>query len=171
LGALVRLAQRAAHRADDARQALFQHVVGGADLHRLDRHLLAELSRHEDERQLGALLDGELQRRQAVEGRQRKVGQDEVERIALERREELLARLHSRDIAVDAARLEHALDELGVLRVVLEVQDAQRSGHLFPALPGGGWLITAQNTPSSLIALTNSWKSTGFTTYAFTPSW
>ena len=31
-------------------------------------------------------------------------------------------------------------------------------------LPGGGWLMTAQKTPSSLIAFTNSWKSTGFTT-------
>src|SRR5271165_1105254 len=37
-------------------------------------------------------------------------------------------------------------------------------GYFFLMLPGGGSLITAQNTPSSLMAFTNSWKSTGFTT-------
>src|SRR5271165_208580 len=42
--------------------------------------------------------------------------------------------------------------------------------YFFLMLPGGGSLITAQNTPSSLMAFTNSWKSTGFTTYALTPS-
>ena len=31
-------------------------------------------------------------------------------------------------------------------------------------LPGGGSLTMAQKIPSSLMALTNSWKSTGFTT-------
>lgn len=34
---------------------------------------------------------------------------------------------------------------------------------------GGGALTTAQNPPSSVIALTNSGKSTGLTTYPFTP--
>src|SRR5690606_9337076 len=38
------------------------------------------------------------------------------------------------------------------------------------ALPGGGSFNTAQNTPRSPIAATNSLKSTGLTTYAFTPS-
>src|SRR5271166_757552 len=42
--------------------------------------------------------------------------------------------------------------------------------YFFFTLPGGGSLIIAQNTPSSLMAFTNSWKSTGFTTYALTPS-
>src|SRR5882762_317829 len=47
---------------------------------------------------------------------------------------------------------------------------SRRFDHLFLMLPGGGSLMIAQKTPSSLMALTNSWKSTGFTTYAFTPS-
>src|SRR5271157_747667 len=42
--------------------------------------------------------------------------------------------------------------------------------YFFFTLPGGGSLMTAQKTPSSLMAFTNSWKSTGFTTYALTPS-
>ena len=54
---------------------------------------------------------------------------------------------------------------------VLEQQDAQwRRGDHFFMLPGGGSLMSAQNTPSSFTALMNSWKSTGLTTYAFTPS-
>ena len=36
--------------------------------------------------------------------------------------------------------------------------------YFFLTLPGGGSLMIAQNAPSSLMALTNSWKSTGFTT-------
>ena len=35
---------------------------------------------------------------------------------------------------------------------------------------GGGSFTTAQNMPRSRIALKNSWKSTGFTTKALTPS-
>src|SRR5262249_15950503 len=149
---------------DDARQALLQHVVGRADLDGVDRSLFTESARDEDEWHLGALFNGELERREAVEGRQRKVGENEVEGTALERRGDRLARLDARNLAGDAARLEHALDELGVPGVVLEVQDAQSGAHFLPMLPGGGSLITAQNTPSSLMALTNSWKSTGFTT-------
>jgi hypothetical protein len=34
----------------------------------------------------------------------------------------------------------------------------------FLTLPGGGALIIAQKMPNSRMALTNSWKSTGFTT-------
>jgi hypothetical protein len=166
LGALARFAQRAAHRADDARQTLLQHVVGGADLHRLDRHLLAQRAGDEDEWQLGALLHGEPQGRHAVEGRQREVRQDQVVRAARESRRVVAPRVHPGDVAGDAPGLEHPLDELGILGVVLEVQDAQRRVHVhgLRTLPGGGSLITAQNTPSSLMALTNSWKSTGFTT-------
>ena len=49
--------------------------------------------------------------------------------------------------------------------VIFKVQNAQRRCHGdFFTLPGGGSLMTAQKTPSSLIALTNSWKSTGLTT-------
>src|SRR5271157_2927874 len=42
--------------------------------------------------------------------------------------------------------------------------------YFFFMLPGGGSLIIAQKIPSSLMAFTNSWKSTGFTTYEITPS-
>ena len=60
---------------------------------------------------------------------------------------------------------EHPWNDLRVVGVVFEMQDAQRDDAAAPSmLPGGGSLMTAQKMPSSLIALTNSWKSTGFTT-------
>ena len=60
---------------------------------------------------------------------------------------------------------EQILNQLRVSRIVLQQQDPQSRSivHLL-TLPGGGWLMIAQNMPSSRMALTNSWKSTGFTT-------
>jgi hypothetical protein len=42
-------------------------------------------------------------------------------------------------------------------------------GYLFLTLPGGGSWMTAQNTPSPLMAFTNLWKSTGFYYIGFPP--
>jgi hypothetical protein len=46
------------------------------------------------------------------------------------------------------------LNELRVTVVIFQQQNSKRS-HFF-TLPGGGSLITAQKTPSSFTALTNS---------------
>ena len=175
LGPVRGFTQRAAHRGRDPRQSVLQDVVGGADLERFDRHLLAERSGDEDERHLGASLTRELQRRQAVEGGQREVGEDQIEAACRERGVEIVPGVDPRHLAGDAVVLEQGANQLGVVGVVLEVQNAQRRIHgwcrpagrsqlFFLTLPGGGSLMTAQNTPSSLMALTNSWKSTGLTT-------
>ena len=55
-------------------------------------------------------------------------------------------------------RFEASLHELCVSGVVFKVQNLERGIHscyFFFTLPGGGSLITAQNTPNSLIASTN----------------
>jgi len=86
--------------------------------------------------------------------------------VPLDRGAELRFGLDTRDAAGNTLRLETLLDEVGVLRIVFEMEDVQpglHAGFLF-TLPGGGSLMIAQKTPSSLMALTNSWKSTGLTT-------
>ena len=76
LGPLGGLAQRALHRAHDPREAILHHVVRRADLERVDRQLLAQRAGNEDERHLGTLFQRDVQGRDAVEGRQGKVGED-----------------------------------------------------------------------------------------------
>ena len=129
LGAVLRFTQCAAYRAHDPREALFQHVVRGSELEGLDRQLLAEHSGNEDERHIRRSLRCDLQRRHAVEGRERIVREDQVQTASLERRDEVLAGLHARNVAGDPAYLEHVANELGVPGVVLEVQHAKRAIH------------------------------------------
>src|SRR5579872_6656528 len=107
------------------------------------------------------------QRGQSVEGGQRVVRENEVKAVLLQRPDERGFRFYARDGRSKTIGGERFLNKLRVPEVVLKVQDAQLSfhyGYCFLMLPGGGSLMTAQNTPSSLIAFTNSWKSTGLTT-------
>ena len=119
---------------------------------------------------MGADVLGGLERGQAVEGRQRFVGQDEVEGLR-EGAQEVGLGLDPGHVGHEAVTFEGGLHELRIAHVVLEMQHFERSRHASThgcaprrMLPGGGWLTTAQKTPSSLMALTNSWKSTGLTT-------
>jgi len=79
-----------------------------------------------------------------------------------ERRLERRPRIDARDHRGEAVALERRLDQLGVVPVVLEMEDRQ-------GLHAGSSLTTAQKPPIALTASMNSWKSTGFTTYALTP--
>ena len=62
-----------------------------------------------------------------------------------------------RNFADETIRFEEVLNELRILNAILHQQNAERGRHgAFFTLPGGGSLMTAQKTPSSLMALTNS---------------
>jgi hypothetical protein len=52
-------------------------------------------------------------------------------------------------------RFKELLNELRVRGAILQQQNPKRRCHFF-TLPGGGSLMTAQKTPSSFTALTNS---------------
>jgi hypothetical protein len=58
-------------------------------------------------------------------------------------------------LADEMTGFKELLDELRVMGVILQQQNAKRRYHFF-TLPGGGSLMTAQKTPSSFTALTNS---------------
>ncbi len=69
------------------------------------------------------------------------------------------------DSHANAFCLERTLDQLSIARIVFQGKNPQWLAHAhFLTVPGGAALMIAQKTPSSLIALTNSWKSTGLTT-------
>jgi hypothetical protein len=63
----------------------------------------------------------------------------------------------ARDGTDNALGLERFPNDVRVGIVVFKMKKAQRCvhGYLFLTLPGGGSLMTAQNTPSSLMASTN----------------
>ncbi len=175
LGPVRGFTQRAAHRGRDPCQPVLDDVVGCTSLERFDRHLLAQRSGDEYERHVGTSLAGELECRQPIEGGKREIGEDQIEAACRERGFEIVPGVDPRCLTGDAVVLEQGANQLGVVAVVLEVQNAQRRIHgwvsaprrsqlFFRTLPGGGSLMTAQKTPSSLMALTNSWKSTGLTT-------
>ena len=70
---------------------------------------------------------------------------------------ELGAGLDAGYFADEMIRFEELLNELRVRGAILQQQNPDRGRHgTFFMLPGGGSLMTAQKTPSSLMALTNS---------------
>ena len=173
---------RAPHGLGQPGNPVLEHVIGRALFQTIDRQLLAERTRQEDERRLRAHAPRDRLRGEAVEGRQRVIRENDVECVAEQRRLECLARIDAADLALQPVRHERRFRELSIPWIVLEVQDLERSSRR--SIPyggrvercrhsshraGGNSLSTAQNPPSSFTASMNAWKSTGFTTYAFTP--
>src|ERR1700688_768891 len=115
----------------------------------------AERPGNEDEGQIGAGIERKLQCRKAVEGRKFVIRENEVDSVVLETGDELVACLNADYFTDEMIGLKELLNELRVMAVILQQQNPQRRFH-FCTLPGGGSLMTAQNTPSSFTALTNS---------------
>jgi len=130
-------------------------IIRGADFDRLDRHFFAEHAGNEDERQIGAGIERKLQCGKAVEGRELVIRENEVDSGVLKTGDELGARLNAGYFADEIIGFKELLNELRVTGVILQQQNPKRRCHFF-TLPGGGSLMTAQKTPSSFTALTNS---------------
>ena len=143
-------------------QPVLQQVVVSAELHQLDRGAFPDGSRHDDERQVGAvgLLDAEGAFR--VELGEAVVGQDEIPR-SLQRSDELRLRRHAIDLAVESGEKELGLDQLGVERIVFDHDDSEGGSHHTSGAAVGGWFNSSQYRPSVRTASANCSKSTGFT--------
>ena len=89
------------------------------------------------------------------EGRKFVIRENEVDSGVLETRDELGARLNAGYFTDKMIGFKELLNELRVRGAILQQQNPKRRCHFF-TLPGGGSLMTAQKTPSSLTALTNS---------------
>ena len=99
----------------------------------------------------------QLQCGKAVERRKFVIGENQVKSTVFKSGQELGARLDAGDFTDEMIGFQELLNELRVLEAVLHQQNAERRRHgAFFTLPGGGSLMTAQKTPSSLMALTNS---------------
>ncbi|MEA2788942.1 MAG: hypothetical protein QOG73_1348, partial [Acetobacteraceae bacterium] len=122
---------------------------------RLDRHFFAERPGNEDERQIGAGIERKLQCRNSVKGRKFVIRQNEVDCGVLKTGDELGTRLNADHFTIEFVSFKEFLNELRVAGVVLQQQNPKPRFHFF-RLPGGGSLMTAQKTPSSFTALTNS---------------
>jgi hypothetical protein len=128
-------------------------LTASADFDRLDRHFFAEHAGNEDERQIGAGIERKLQCGKAVEGRKLVIREDQVS--VLKTSDELGARLNAGYFKDEMIGFKELLNELRVKGVILQQQNPERRCHFF-TLPGGGSLMTAQKTPSSFTAVTNS---------------
>ena len=129
-GALFDILHCAPHRRRQPAQIGFQYVVGGAALERLDRAFLADGAGNEYERRVGPQFPGDVERRQAVERGQRKIGQDHVRLEFVERAHERFFRLHPLRDTVDAAAPQLPRFEFGVGGHVFKKKDLELSGHI-----------------------------------------
>src|ERR1700730_3867631 len=154
-GAFSGFAQRALHGGHEPRQSRLHNIIRGPDFDRLDRHFFAERPGNEDEGQIGAGIERKLQCGKAVEGRELVIRENEVDSVVLETGDELVACLNADYFTDEMIGLKELLNELRVMAVILQQQNPKRRCHFF-TLPGGGSLMTAQKTPSSFTALTNS---------------
>src|ERR1700676_2028108 len=148
-------AQRALHGGHEPRQSRLHNIIRGPVFDRLDRHFFAERPRNEDEGQIGAGIKRKLQCGKAVERRKFVIRENEVDSGVLKTGHELGARLNAGYFTDKMIGFKELLNELRVRGAILQQENPKRRCHFF-TLPGGGSLMTAQNTPSSFTALTNS---------------
>jgi hypothetical protein len=93
----------------------------------------------------------------AVERRERVIGENQIKSTVFKSGQEFGARLDAGYFTGEIIRFKELLNEFRILNAILQQQNAERGRHgAFFTLPGGGALMTAQKTPSSLMALTNS---------------
>ena len=67
----------------------------------------------------------DLGRRQPVKSGQGVIRKNQVNAAMFERRHKFIARLHARDRILNALGLQRALNERGIVWIILQVQDAQ----------------------------------------------
>ena len=103
----------------------------------------------------GRRVRGHHLRRLAVERRQVVVGEDQVEPGRLQRGGESGAGVDPHDLRLDPVGGQRRVDQVGIVRVVLEMEDLQHVRHEGRP-PGGCSFTTAQKPPNSLTASTNS---------------
>ena len=147
LRAFLGVPPRATHRAlaklslDDGREAgepALEQVVVHAELHRFDRDLLTDRPRDDDERHVEVPLADHAEGARCVELGHREVGEDEVPRVSVERREHGLARLDALGRDRVARALQREDDERRVVLGVLDEKHTERGARGLRAAAAGG---------------------------------
>src|SRR6516162_6777068 len=156
LSSFAGFAQRALHRGNKPFQSRLQDIIRSPDFQRFDRYVFTDRAGNKDERQIRTGILRKLQCGKAVERRKLVIRENQIDLGAFQGGQELRTRLQAGYFAIEMIDLKELLNELRVTGVILQQEDAQRRHGAFFMLPGGGSLMTAQKTPSSLTALTNS---------------
>src|SRR5215213_765824 len=124
-GTLLDLAKHALYHRDQALQSVFEHVVSGSLVQAHDGPHFVFRTRDEDEWDLRVGLACGLQRGRAIERRKRILCKDDVEITTFQGTSKFVARLDPSRLAGETALCEGRLDELRILRVIFQKEDAQ----------------------------------------------
>jgi len=122
--ALVDLAHRAFHGLGQEAEVLLEHVVDRAGAHHVDRMLFAEHTGQKDEGGLRREPTRLLQRLATGEAGQDEVSQDQVEFASLQGFDHTGPVIYQLGVQGVATALQRQLGEFGVVRAVLDEQDA-----------------------------------------------
>ena len=137
LALFIRRDDRAPNGVRQSLEASLEQIVGGAQVEALHRLLLAERARDDDHRHVGLCRARGAQRGNAVVIGEVEVAQNDVIRAVRQRPLEAAAIAHARDVALEPRHLEPVVNQLGVLGVVLEMQ--QPHGRRSAGGATGGW--------------------------------
>src|ERR1700693_6484873 len=134
-----------------------QNVIRCANFERFDRHLFAERSGNKDERHVWAGFHCKLECGNAVERGKGVIRKNQINSAFLDGSQQRSLSVDTCYFADYALCFKQILNQIRVLRIVFDRQNPQwgPDAH-FLTLPGGGSLMIAQKTPSSLMAFTNS---------------
>jgi len=135
-----RFAQLPLNGRNQAGELALDDVVVRPGLHRLHRRVLADVSGDDDERQVARALLHDFQRAQPRESGHAVVGNDDVPRRLIERREHLLLGLDARVLHFVAAAPQFRQQQQHVVFAVLDEQHAQRFGRIVHLRRYGSWL-------------------------------
>ena len=126
VGTLPTGVERPAHRRSETRHPVLEDVVVCPGTERIDRGLLADGARHEDERKVCGPRANRRERLQATERGEAPVGENEIGRRA-ECGDQGLPRLHALHDGVKVRALQLQHHELGVGRAILNDDQADRA--------------------------------------------
>ncbi len=130
LASRLRLAQRALDGRHQAREVLLQHIVDRAGAQCLDRALLADGARQEQERHVGGPLAGDAQRGHAVELRQREIGEHQLGPELVQLADQRRLGLDPSPVTSDVRALDLVGSPFRILLDVFDEEDADGLGRL-----------------------------------------
>lgn len=125
LVALMGFLAGATDRIRQALQPLLDYIIARATGQRLHRQLFGQRAGDEDERGLRNPLACQCEGRIAIESGQHMVGEDHVERTAVDGLDERVAGPQALGLEIEAGTLQLCGDQLRIKRAVLQHEDAQ----------------------------------------------
>jgi hypothetical protein len=124
------LAELALQRRHQARGVALEDEVVDAEVHGLDRCLLADGARHDDEGHVAPALLHDAERRRGIELRHGVVAQHEVPVRRGQRIAQRWLGVDAAPVGLEPGALESPHRQRGVVFVVLDEKDAKRPGHV-----------------------------------------